>query len=37
VIVVCLAVYAVLGLLGDVIVRVLERVLLSWRPALSGR
>ena len=37
VIVVCLAVYAVLGLLGDVIVRVLERVLLSWRPAFSGR
>lgn len=37
VIVVCLAVYAVLGLLGDVIVRILEGVLLSWRPAFSGR
>lgn len=37
VIVVCLLVYAGLGLLADLIVRSLERVLLSWRPAFSGR
>nr|WP_145983042.1 ABC transporter permease [Pseudonocardia sp. AL041005-10] len=37
VIVVCLALYAVLGLLGDLVVRTLERGLLSWRPAFSGR
>ncbi|NMI02030.1 ABC transporter permease [Pseudonocardia acidicola] len=36
VIVVCLVLYAVLGLLGDLIVRILERVVLSWRPAFSG-
>jgi len=32
VIVVCLACYALLGLLTDVLVRVLERVLLRWQP-----
>ncbi|WP_028936938.1 ABC transporter permease [Pseudonocardia spinosispora] len=37
VIVVCLVLYAVLGLIGDLIVRTLERGLLSWRPAFSGR
>ncbi|ALE84746.1 ABC transporter permease [Pseudonocardia sp. HH130629-09] len=37
VIVVCLALYAVLGLVGDLVVRTLERGLLSWRPAFSGR
>ncbi|MEQ3554334.1 ABC transporter permease [Pseudonocardia nematodicida] len=37
VIVVCLALYALLGLLGDAVVRLLERGLLSWRPAFSGR
>lgn len=36
VIVVCLALYALLGLLADLIVRLLERVLLAWRPAFSG-
>ncbi|RCV51393.1 ABC transporter permease [Marinitenerispora sediminis] len=36
VIVVCLVLYAFLGLLADLIVRVLERVLLAWRPAFSG-
>lgn len=36
-IVVCLALYAVLGLVGDLVVRTLERGLLSWRPAFSGR
>lgn len=36
VIVVCLVLYAVLGLLGDLIVRSLEGVLLSWRPAFRG-
>jgi sulfonate transport system permease protein len=36
VIVVCLAVYALLGLAVDFIVRTLERILLSWRPAFSG-
>lgn len=36
VIVVCLVVYAVLGLLVDFFVRTLERVLLAWRPAFSG-
>ncbi|GAA5165643.1 ABC transporter permease [Pseudonocardia eucalypti] len=36
VIVVCLVLYAVLGLLGDLIVRTLEGVLLSWRPAFQG-
>lgn len=36
VIVVCLVVYALLGLVVDMIVRLLERLLLSWRPAFSG-
>ncbi|MFC4565163.1 ABC transporter permease [Nocardiopsis mangrovi] len=36
VIVVCLALYALLGLIADFIVRLLERVLLAWRPAFSG-
>lgn len=37
VIVVCLALYAILGLVADMIVRALERGLLSWRPAFSGK
>lgn len=36
VIVVCLVVYALLGLAVDLTVRTLERTLLSWRPAFSG-
>ncbi len=36
VIVVCLVVYAFLGLTADLIVRLLERTLLSWRPAFTG-
>lgn len=36
VIVVCLAVYALLGLGVDLTIRLLERVLLSWRPAFTG-
>ena len=36
VIVVCLAVYALLGLGVDLLVRTLERVLLSWRPRFQG-
>nr|WP_217451511.1 ABC transporter permease subunit [Candidatus Frankia nodulisporulans] len=36
IIVVCLVVYAVLGLTVDAFVRLFERVLLSWRPAFSG-
>lgn len=36
VIVVCLAVYALLGLAVDFTVRILEKVLLSWRPAFTG-
>lgn len=36
VIVVCLVVYALLGLIVDLVVRTLERVLLAWRPAFSG-
>ncbi len=35
-IVLCLVLYALLGLLADVIVRLLERVLLSWRPSFTG-
>jgi sulfonate transport system permease protein len=31
-IVLCLVLYAVLGLLADVVVRLLERLMLSWRP-----
>lgn len=37
VIVVCLIVYAFLGLLADFIVRSLERLLLQWRPTFMGR
>ncbi|WP_433340206.1 ABC transporter permease [Streptomyces sp. CA-253872] len=37
VIVVCLIVYAFLGLLADFIVRALERLLLQWRPTFTGR
>lgn len=36
VIVVCLVVYAFLGLAVDFIVRTLERIFLSWRPAFNG-
>ncbi|CAM5682611.1 ABC transporter permease [Streptomyces purpurascens] len=37
VIIVCLVVYAFLGLLADFIVRSLERLLLQWRPTFTGR
>ncbi|MFE4868013.1 ABC transporter permease [Streptomyces sp. NPDC056682] len=37
VIVVCLVVYATLGLLADVVVRTLERLLLQWRPTFKGQ
>lgn len=37
VIVVCIIVYAALGLGGDAIVRLAERRLLAWRPSLLGR
>ncbi|MEU5952199.1 ABC transporter permease [Streptomyces sp. NPDC047525] len=37
VIVVCLIVYAFLGLIADFIVRALERLLLQWRPTFTGR
>ncbi|QNS07613.1 ABC transporter permease [Streptomyces xanthii] len=37
VIVVCLVVYAFLGLLADFVVRTLERLLLQWRPTFTGR
>ncbi|MEV0323707.1 ABC transporter permease [Streptomyces sp. NPDC050658] len=37
VIVVCLIVYAFLGLAADFIVRTLERLLLQWRPTFTGR
>ncbi|MBR1222998.1 ABC transporter permease [Bradyrhizobium sp. U87765 SZCCT0131] len=36
VIVVCLVVYALLGLVVDAVVRLLERGLLSWRPTFTG-
>jgi len=36
IIVVCLVVYAVLGLLVDATIRLLERLLLSWRPVFTG-
>lgn len=36
VIVVCLVVYALLGLAVDLIVRLLEKVLLAWRPSFTG-
>ena len=32
----CLAIYAVLGLLADALVRLLERRLLAWRRGFSG-
>jgi sulfonate transport system permease protein len=35
-IVLCLVLYAVLGLLADLFVRLLERVLLAWRPSFTG-
>jgi sulfonate transport system permease protein len=35
-IVLCLVLYAVLGLIADIIVRLLERVLLAWRPTFTG-
>ncbi|GAA3686559.1 ABC transporter permease [Streptomyces iranensis] len=37
VIVVCLIVYAALGLLADFVVRTLERLLLQWRPNFTGK
>ncbi|MCX4727867.1 ABC transporter permease [Streptomyces sp. NBC_00440] len=37
VIVVCLIVYACLGLAADVVVRTLERLLLQWRPTFTGK
>lgn len=37
VIVVCLVVYAFLGLAADLIVRALERLLLQWRPTFTGQ
>ena len=37
IILVGLLVYALLGLLSDLVVRVLERTLLAWRPAYGGR
>ncbi len=36
IIVLCLVVYAGLGLSADLIVRLLEKVLLAWRPSFSG-
>ena len=36
VIVVCLVVYALLGLVVDLVVRTLERILLAWRPSFTG-
>ena len=35
-IVLCLVLYALLGLLADIIVRLLERGLLAWRPTFTG-
>ncbi|MER5986297.1 ABC transporter permease [Streptomyces sp. NPDC001787] len=37
VIVVCLVVYAFLGLAADAVVRTLERLLLQWRPTFTGQ
>lgn len=37
VIVVCLVVHAFLDLAADVVVRVLERLLLQWRPTFTGQ
>jgi len=36
VIVVCLVVYAILGLAVDLVVRILERIFLAWRPSFTG-
>lgn len=36
-IVVCLVVYAILGLIADFLVRTLERLLLQWRPTFTGQ
>ncbi|RWR08812.1 ABC transporter permease subunit [Paenirhodobacter populi] len=36
VIVVCLVVYAILGLAVDMVVRTLERIFLAWRPSFTG-
>ncbi|MCV2445704.1 ABC transporter permease subunit [Paracoccus sp. DMF] len=36
VIVVCLVVYALLGLVVDLVVRTLERIFLAWRPSFTG-
>ena len=35
-IVLCLVLYALLGLIADLLVRGLERVLLSWRPTFAA-
>ena len=32
----CLAIYAILGVLADVVVRLLERTLLVWRRGFAG-
>jgi sulfonate transport system permease protein len=32
----CLAIYAVLGIVADIIVRLLERYLLGWRRGFTG-
>lgn len=37
VLVVCIVIYAALGLLADVVVRVLERVAMPWRSSVSAR
>ncbi|MGX1760560.1 ABC transporter permease [Streptomyces lydicus] len=37
VIVVCLVVYAILGLIADFLVRTFERLLLQWRPTFTGQ
>jgi sulfonate transport system permease protein len=36
-IVVCLVIYALLGLTADAVVRTLERLLLQWRPTFTGQ
>jgi sulfonate transport system permease protein len=35
--VVCLVIYALLGLTADAVVRTLERLLLQWRPTFTGQ
>jgi sulfonate transport system permease protein len=37
VILICIAVYAILGLLADLVVRLLERVLMPWRAGVAAR